>query len=67
MPTEPNEQRDWDVLEKQALYLLTDPERSPTLWSVAELGREIDYFDADAVVYTLRKAGLVHQTADGFV
>lgn len=68
MPAEPNEQtRDWDVLERETLYLLTDPERYPSIWSVPDIGRELDYFDAEAVVRPLRNAGLLHQTADGFV
>jgi hypothetical protein len=68
MPDEPNEQeRKWDDLERALLYLLTDPDHYPTLWSVADLSRELDYFDADSVVNPLRNAGLVHKTADGFV
>ena len=66
MPDKPNETRDWDVLEKQVLYHLTDDD-SPIIWSIADLAREMDYFDAESVVYTLRRAGLVHQTSDGFV
>jgi hypothetical protein len=68
MPDEPNEQeRKWDDLERDLLYLLTDRDHYPTLWSVADLGRELDYFDADSIVYPLRNAGLVHKTSDGFV
>jgi hypothetical protein len=68
MPNEPNEQeRKWDDLERALLYLLTDPDHQPTLWSVADIGRELDYFDPESIVYPLRNAGLVHKTADGFV
>jgi hypothetical protein len=65
---EPNEQeRKWDDLERSLLYLLTDPDHYPTVWSVSDIGRELDYFDPESVVYPLRRAGLVHKTADGFV
>ena len=46
----PNEQAEkWDGLEREAIYLLTDPDSYPTLWSVPDLGRELDHFDPDAV------------------
>jgi hypothetical protein len=68
MQEQPNEQeRKWDELERSALYLLTDPDRYPPIWSVADLGREIDYFDPDAVVRPLCNAGLMHRVMDGFV
>jgi hypothetical protein len=68
MPVEPNEQmRKWDAMEREALYLLTDPERYPPIWSVPDIGRELDFSDPEAVVRPLRNAGLLHQTADGFV
>jgi hypothetical protein len=70
MPDEPtpNEQtRKWDAMERDALYLLTDPDRYPTLWSVPDIGRELDYFDPEGVVRPLISAGLVYKTSDGFV
>lgn len=68
MQDEPNEQmRKWDGMERDALYLMTDPGRYPTLWSVADIGREINYHDPDAVIGPLLNAGLVHKTGDGFV
>jgi hypothetical protein len=68
MPAEPNEQeRKWDDMERDLLYLLTDPDHYPTLWSVPDIGRELDYYDVDSVVRPLRRAGLIHNTADGFV
>ena len=45
MPDEPtpNEQtRKWGAMERDALYLLTDPARYPTIWSVPEIGRQLD-------------------------
>lgn len=68
MPDEPNAQeRKWDALERDALSLLTDPRNYPTLWSVADLGREIDYFDPDSVIRPLCGAGLVHRLGEDFV
>jgi hypothetical protein len=68
MQDQPNEQeRKWDELERSVLYLLTDPDRYPPIWSVADIGREIDYFDPGSVVQPLCNAGLMHRIADGFV
>jgi hypothetical protein len=70
MPDEdrPNPQAEkWEGLEREAIYLLTDPDNYPTLWSVPDLGRELDHFDPDAVLRPLRSAGLVYRTNDGFV
>jgi len=59
--------RDWDVLEREAIYAMTDPERHPTIWSIEDLGRELEYFDPESVIRQLRNAGLVHRTSDNFV
>jgi hypothetical protein len=68
MQTNPNEHlREWDVMEREAVYLLTDPEHYPPIWSVADIGREIETSDPEAVLRPLRNAGLVNKTADGFV
>jgi hypothetical protein len=70
MQDQPNEQmRAWDVMEREVVYILTDPGRYPPIWSVADLGREIEYFDPDpdAVIRPLVNAGLVHKTSDGYV
>jgi hypothetical protein len=68
MHDEPNEQLGkWDVMERETVYLLTDPTRYPAIWSVPDIGRELDQHDPEALVRPLRNAGLLHQTADGFV
>jgi hypothetical protein len=59
--------RDWDGMEREVLYLLTDADRCPTIWSIEDLGRELNYFDPESLVYSLRNAGLVYSTSDGFV
>ncbi len=63
----PTPDRDFGDMERAVVYLLTDPCRQPTVWSIPDIGREIDYFDAESVVYPLHNAGLVHKTSDGFV
>jgi hypothetical protein len=57
----------WEGLEREAIYLLTDPDSYPTLWSLPDLGRELDHFDPEAVIRPLRLAGLVYRTSDGYV
>ena len=68
MQEQPNEQeRKWDVMEREILYRLTDPEHYPTIWSIADMGREIEYSDPESVIRPLCNAGLVHRTSDNFV
>jgi hypothetical protein len=59
--------RKWDGMERDTLYLLTDPDRYPPIWSIADVGREIEYHDPEAVIRPLCNAGLVHRTSDGFI
>ncbi|MGO9763293.1 MAG: hypothetical protein ACLP1Q_18730 [Solirubrobacteraceae bacterium] len=56
--------RDFGEMERSVLYLLTDPERHPTIWSVPDIGREIEYFDPEALIWPLRNAGLVHRVGE---
>lgn len=68
MSDEPNEQmRKWDAMEREAVYVMTDLDRYPSIWSVEDLGRELETRDPDAVLRPLVNAGLVHRIADGFV
>lgn len=53
---------------RHTLYLLCGMGGAQPLWSVDDLGREIESADAaDIAVNELRRAGLVNQTCDGFV
>jgi hypothetical protein len=54
-------ERDWGEMERIVLYLLTDPEHQPTIWSIPDIGREMAYDDPDALVEPLWRAGLVHR------
>lgn len=56
----------WDTMERTVLYLLTGDDLP--IWSVQDIGREID--DPKAAVVVVRNlvsAGLVNQTSEGHV
>ncbi len=56
----------YDRLELMVLYAM--PGETQPIWSVEDLGRHLDDpSGASDAVYGLKTAGLVHQTADGFV
>ena len=74
MPDEPtpesptrSEPSPWEGAELAALNLLTDPCHYPTLWSLADIGRELECRDPEAVVRPLVNAGLLNRTGDGFL
>lgn len=68
MPEEPiPETRDSDYLEREVVYLLTDPKRHPPVWRISDLARELDYFDPESLVDPLVQAGLLHRLSDEFV
>jgi hypothetical protein len=60
-------ERAWGEMERIVLYLLTDPENQPTIWSVPDIGRAMAYYDPDALVEPLHRAGLVHRIGKEFV
>lgn len=66
MQTEPTSVRPLDELERDVLYALTvDGE---PIWSVEDLGRSVSSeLGAVDAVAGLLKAGLIHQTSDGYV
>jgi hypothetical protein len=59
--------RNFGDMERDVVYLLTEPCQLPTLWSVADIGREMQYFDPEALILPLQCAGLVYKTSDDFV
>jgi hypothetical protein len=67
MPDENPNERDWEALERETVYLLTDPMRHPPIWLVADIGRELEDSDPDAIVRPLVNAGLLHRTSDDHV
>jgi hypothetical protein len=67
MQSEPIPERDFDRLEREAVYLLTDPERHPPIWALADIGRELDTHDPEAIVAPLVRAGLLNRTSEDYV
>jgi Mn-dependent DtxR family transcriptional regulator len=57
----------FDALERDVLYLLTDPERYQPVWRVEDIAREIETTDPMMILGPLRRAGLVHLSPEGFV
>lgn len=55
-----------DAMERDMLYLMTEPDGQP-IWSVEDLGREVETNDPIVPVHGLLRAGLIYQTSDGFV
>ncbi len=62
-----NQASKYDDQERDVLYLLTDPERYQPVWSVEDIGREVETDEPIVPVRGLLRAGLIHRTADGFV
>jgi hypothetical protein len=61
-------EREFEEMERIALYLLTDPENQPTIWSIPDIGRAMAYYDPrDALVEPLHRAGLVRRIGKEFV
>lgn len=68
MPDEnPTPLREYDAMEREAVYLLTDPQSQPPIWALADMGRELGTHDPEAVVAPLIRAGLLNRTSDGYV
>jgi hypothetical protein len=55
----------YDRLEREIVYLLTDPEHSQPIWSVQDMARELETTDPMAVIRPLVRAGLINLTSDG--
>ncbi|HST34590.1 MAG TPA: hypothetical protein VLJ80_13840 [Solirubrobacteraceae bacterium] len=59
--------RAFDRMERDVLYLLTEPDDCQPLWSAEDIGREIESGDPMAPIRGLLRAGLIYRTSDGFV
>lgn len=68
MPSELTPAERLAAAEREVLYALASEGGEQSIWTLDELAREVgNVEDADMAVRSLRQAGLVHQTADGFV
>jgi hypothetical protein len=66
MQQEPIQERDFDGLEREAVYLMTSSEQPP-IWALADIGRELETTDPEALVRPLVNAGLLNRTSEDFV
>jgi|ERR1700722_1344012 len=67
-PTQESPNDRLNRVEQEILYLLTGMSGEQPIWSVEDLGREVeDNDDAEVSVKGLLRAGLINRTADGFV
>lgn len=64
-PTHPLERA--RQIERDILYLLTDPEDNQPLWTLEDLAREIEQPEIMQYINPLQRAGLIHRTSDGHV
>ncbi|HXN38806.1 MAG TPA: hypothetical protein VN892_12270 [Solirubrobacteraceae bacterium] len=62
-----DQERKYDAIEIDVIYLLTAPDEHPPIWSVADVGRQMETGDPMAVLRPLCCAGLIHRTTDDFV
>jgi len=68
MQDQPSPDQRMTNAERDVLYLLTTTEDGQPIWSVQDIGREIESADdAEIAVNGLLRAGLIHKTCDGFV
>lgn len=44
----------YETMEREIVYLLTDPDEHPPIWSVADIGRQMETDDPMAVLRPLR-------------
>jgi Mn-dependent DtxR family transcriptional regulator len=63
----PDPARAYNEMERDVLYLLTEPGDCQPLWSVEDIGREMETDDPMALIHGLIRAGLVNRTTDRFV
>lgn len=64
----PDPAEELDEAERDIVYLLTDPDDNQPIWSVEDIGREIESTErAQIAVNGLARAGLANRTSDKHV
>jgi len=66
MQQEPIQERDFDGLERETVYLMTSSDQPP-IWALADIGRELETTDPEALVRPLVNAGLLNRTSEDYV
>ncbi len=66
MQQEPTHEPVFDVLARETVYLMTSADQPP-VWALADIGRELETRDPEALVRPLVCAGLLYRTSDGYV
>jgi hypothetical protein len=61
------ERDDINAVQRDILYLITEPEDNQPLWTIDDLAREMDDRAVIDKVNELHRAGLVHRTSEGYV
>jgi hypothetical protein len=63
---EPEPEPEYDVLARETVYLMTSSDQPP-VWALADIGRELEINDPEALVRPLVCAGLLYCTREDFV
>lgn len=66
-PTRHDDPRSDSDIERDILYCLTDTDDGQPLWSADDIGRNLGLRHPGDYTYGLRRAGLIHETTDGFI
>jgi hypothetical protein len=66
MQDEPIPESEYDMLARETVYLMTSSDQPP-VWTLPDIGRELETHDPEALVRPLVCAGLLYRTSDGYV
>jgi hypothetical protein len=59
-------ERDFGAMERETVYLMTSSDQPP-IWALADIGRELEISDPEALVRPLVGAGLLYRTGEDYV
>jgi hypothetical protein len=66
MQDQPTHEPAFDVDARECVYLMTSSDQPP-IWALADIGRELETRDPEALVRPLVCAGLLYRTSDDYV